>query len=331
MKSTYIVLSVFVLFVFFILFIGCGKSYVHPSPTPSALQIVSRTPSLNASNVASTDSISITFNNPVTIFDFSKITLAADHRASNTFTCEVSWSNSNKTVTFESIHWQGLASSTEAPIKVHILDTGAFEDASGQKLATGETLSSYSLIIEWWRYLPMFNNTVIEYYVSQESAGTPLTYEVNTIRNWVNPSINGYVSIEVFDIEADGNIKTSTGYAKVTSSEVLWIFASSAGTDPISYEGISFMQYPLSIGDTWSNYSSYYGVTVRVTVEAYENVDLSRFGLGIYPAYRACILVNNNIAQRSWFVYNRGLLKSIRYDGGSIDATNEAMSFKFLP
>jgi hypothetical protein len=138
----FLILSLCLIYIF-ILITGCG--IVNKSTTSTGLEISTRTPALNATGIASTASISITFNHSINTAESNKSMAFGSSHTAGTWegTLSTTWGAENKTLIISGI--TGWSSGAAKVVHIISNSTEAFKDYSGNKLANGSTLWKYTL------------------------------------------------------------------------------------------------------------------------------------------------------------------------------------------
>jgi len=127
--------------------IGCGEGVVLDEPSgPGAFYIVSRSPTIGATDVATTENIVITFSNPLLtkeVMTNLMITTWEGHTAGLPFlgTSEVIWSNNYRTATVSIENWPNNPNG-----RVRFIMATNFLDIHGQTLPMGTWISDYGLV-----------------------------------------------------------------------------------------------------------------------------------------------------------------------------------------
>ncbi|MCX5750512.1 MAG: Ig-like domain-containing protein [Candidatus Saganbacteria bacterium] len=143
-KSLLISVLFLCLIYIFILITGCGIVNKE-TPVTQSLEISTHSPAIGATGIASTASISITFNRSVNTPESNgAITIGASHTAGSPEGSIVStWSNENKTLTISGI--TGWSSGAARVVNIISNSTEAFKDYLGNKLTNGTELWRYTL------------------------------------------------------------------------------------------------------------------------------------------------------------------------------------------
>jgi hypothetical protein len=314
-------LALFVLLFIVAIATSCGKvagekGNANTNSNTGSLYITTWYPSTGETKVSSNASISIIFNNSIDVekFDPSLMLFADDHTAGEPVGgmagANYSWASENRILTISEIIWPGVETNNDPPVKVHVLNNGAFEDMDGNILPFGTTIANYEIETNLSRYYPTKLNTTWGFSVSNTKYPTQ-TYETQTI---VPGTFGSYKNVSSYRYEPG---PTLSGTASVYS------------TDSIVYLNIFYYALPEWIGtimfDNSNNngmprigsYFYIYEPTLELTFEtevlAKEDVVVP---YGTFPSYKCSMKMpspedpDNYTLTTAWYVYNIGPIKS---------------------